>query len=50
MGPTDVCAPLAEIAADRNMTPDELKQLVEAKSCWPRRFSGSHGVHERYVR
>lgn len=45
MRPDDVCAPLAEIAADRNMTPEEMKRLVDAKSSWPRKTRRlSHGI------
>lgn len=50
MGPTDVCAPLAEIAADRSMAPDEMRRLVDAKSYWPSRSEGSHGANERCMR
>ncbi|MCG7369279.1 MAG: Tat (twin-arginine translocation) pathway signal sequence [Cutibacterium avidum] len=41
MRPDDVCAPLAEIAKDRSMTPEEMKRLVDAKSFWPRRVRRS---------
>lgn len=34
MMPDDVCAPLAEIAKDRSMTPEEMKRLVDANSFW----------------